>query len=225
MIPAKEGKTSPGIQIENVTISYGEKPVLNRFSLALEGGKTTILMAPSGWGKTTLLRLIAGLEHAQEGSVSFTGGTAPSIRMVFQENRLLEHLDAVSNVSLANPDGDPSCFSTVLTKSGLLPEDYEGKPVETFSGGMQRRVSLIRALVSYADILLLDEPFTGLDAGCKEEVMALAGKLWEGKTVVIATHDSREALALGDRIWNAENVAAQTETDIRQSTIPANQTG
>ena len=232
--PRADKEAGVDIVLDRLTKAYGDKIVLNSLTRRLAGGKTTVLMAPSGWGKTTLMRLIAGLEPASEGiaavgnitvgniavrnnvmgkgtmkhaaSTSISSGkddknVFPELRMVFQEDRLLGHLDALSNVALANPGGDAGQMLSVLIKAGLDREECTGKPVETFSGGMQRRVSLVRALVSRAGVLLLDEPFTGLDQDRKEEMMELSRSLWKGKTVLIATHDEHEALALGDWIW------------------------
>ena len=191
---------SPSVRVQGLRKSFDGVPVLSDFSACFEGGEVTALMAPSGWGKTTLLRLIAGLEVPDAGEISFPAGPERrkaraagenlSLRMMFQENRLIGHLDPVSNIGLANPACPVKKILHLLEEAGLA-NDLE-KTVEEYSGGMQRRVSLLRALASDADVLLLDEPFTGLDAARKEAVMELSYRVLAGKTVIMAVHERPE---------------------------------
>ena len=166
----------------NISKSYGGTCVVENYSQVFEQGKVTYFTSPSGSGKTTLFRLLSGLEMPDGGSVVRNG----SIAMVFQEDRLCEEYSAVKNVELVN--GDREAAGEALAK--LLPEDALDKPCSQLSGGMRRRVALVRAISAGADCLLLDEPFAGLDEANRQKmfdyIMEESGK----KVILIATHDA-----------------------------------
>ena len=148
------------IQLQNITLRYGDKLVLERFSLEIPGQGLTALSGPSGCGKTTLLRVIAGLEAPQEGVVA---GTVPAqTAMLFQEDRLLEGYTALQNLRLVTGHQYTNMELTNILLS-LLPEDALKKPVFEFSGGMKRRTAILRALLARFSFPIMDEPFTGLD--------------------------------------------------------------
>ena len=175
------------IVLERVCKSFGDKQVLNDLSLTLESGSVYGLMGPSGQGKTTLLRILAGLETADSGTI--TGLDGIRLGMVFQENRLLEFADPVKNVLFAAPKG-------VTHLRAVLPDADLTKPVSTYSGGMKRRVALVRAVLPPSDLLLLDEPFTGLDVATKEAVIEYLHVNRESRTLVLSTHDGADITAL-----------------------------
>ncbi len=185
------------MDIINLSKKYGEKEVLRNFSIRIKEGAVTSIMAPSGAGKTTLLKILAGLEKADEGII--TGMEGSRIGMVFQEDRLCENLNAVANIRLV-------CDSRItgrqieeeLQRVGL--EGSERQPVRELSGGMRRRTALVRALLSPYDILILDEPFKGLDEHKKNEVMNYTLEKSMGKTVILVTHDEKEAKFMGGEI-------------------------
>lgn len=186
---------SKGIRIKNICKSFGEKTVLDNFSMDLKSGEITCIKGPSGYGKTTLLRIIAGLETADSGTVEKEEG---SIAFVFQEDRLAEDFNAVTNIRLVTGkklSNDEICAH--LEEIGLT--DDLNKPVRKFSGGMKRRVAIARAVCSDADYLLMDEPFKGLDEKLKSEVMDYVKRHSAGKTVVFVTHDPAEAEYMGGR--------------------------
>ena len=177
------------IVIENLCKAYEGKPVLDHFSATLSAGSITGLMAPSGAGKTTLLRLLMGLE------TPVTGLAGVRLSAVFQENRLCDNLSAVSNIRLVNPLLSVQEVERALERVGL--SDALWQPARALSGGMRRRVAILRALLAEYDFLLLDEPFKGLDKTTKEIVMADTRQRIRGRTVLFVTHDASELEALG----------------------------
>jgi len=184
------------IVIENLTKSYGDKLALPPFSCTLAEGEIVCLLGQSGCGKTTLLRLLLGLETPTGGTVT---GLPHRISAVFQEDRLCPAFSAVTNVSLALgrqvPKGE---IVDLLTDLGL--GDALKKPVRELSGGMQRRVAIARSLLASADLFLMDEPFKGLDEDTRRTVMDTVLARTKGKTLLVVTHDPEEAAYLGGRI-------------------------
>lgn len=181
------------IRISNLSKSYGSHQIFSGLSFSVPKGKTICIMAPSGAGKTTLLRILMGLETADGGSISGMEGMKKSA--VFQEDRLCENLTASVNIRLVKEKGDREEVREMMEKVGLY--GCENQPVRELSGGMRRRVALLRALYADWDILFLDEPFKGLDKEGKEKVMAYTKKVCEGKTVLFVTHDEEEAKQMG----------------------------
>lgn len=184
--------------MENIILNrlckaYGNNQVLTDFSGLISAGKTTAIMAPSGSGKTTLLRILMGLEQADSGEI--TGLQDLRRSAVFQEERLCENLSPVSNIRLVCPGRSHRDITDAMAKVGL--SDCAHQPVRELSGGMRRRVALLRALMAEYDILFLDEPFKGLDAKTKEDVIEYTRQQTVGKTVLLVTHDPEEAQALG----------------------------
>lgn len=169
------------LTIKHLSKSYGANEVLRDFSASYTAGETIRFTWPSGGGKTTLFRLIAGLEPADAGQIDLHGS---SLTMLFQENRLCMDYDALTNVSMAT--GSRAKAAEFL-KDLLAEEDWK-KPCAELSGGMRRRVALARALAKPADILILDEPFTGLDEENRQNVAACIEKYSAGKLVLMATH-------------------------------------
>lgn len=169
---------------------YGDEIVLDDVTLTLPEGRLSALVGPSGSGKTTLLRILAGLEKPEAGDLSPLEGKR--ISMVFQENRLCPNLSAWANVKLVT---DKYTARHLLEELGL--SDSLSKPCREFSGGMQRRVALARALAAPYDLLLLDEPFTGLDPDTKKRVIEVTRHSIRGKTTLIVTHDPIEAELMG----------------------------
>ena len=168
------------VQCSHVDKNYGDKKVLNDFNVAYAKGETYYLTWPSGAGKTTLFRLLCGLETADGGEIICRG--IPSI--VFQEDRLCEDYSAVRNVEmvLGKSERVTNGLLTLLQK-----EDIE-KPCSQLSGGMKRRVALVRAVEAKSDYLLLDEPFTGMDEETKRRAKEYIAENARGRAVIIATH-------------------------------------
>ena len=158
------------VTVRDLTKSYGDSLVLDHVSLNLESGCPCCLMAPSGAGKTTLFRILMGLETADSGTIEGLEGR--SFSAVFQEDRLLEGYTVLQNIRFVTGRGYPAHELTAIIKH-LLPEDSLKKPVSEFSGGMKRRLSLLRALLVPFDLLILDEPFNGLDSENRKKAAAL----------------------------------------------------
>ena len=184
------------IVITELCKSFGEKQVLDRFSAILPAGKISGLMAPSGAGKTTLLRILMGLEQADSGSI--TGLSELRISAVFQEDRLCLSLTPVQNLRLVNPRLTEQEALAALRQVGL--SDCPSSRTAELSGGMRRRVAILRALLAPWDLLLLDEPFRSLDADTRRLVMADMKARIRGRTVLLVTHDPEELTAVGAQI-------------------------
>ena len=155
------------IQFEHVSKSYGKTPVLKDLNFTIPDGQFVVLIGPSGCGKTTLLSLLLGLEQPDSGRVLGMEGRRKSA--VFQEDRLCENAGAVSNLRLVNPTLTREEAEAMLRDLGL--GDSLRQPVRTLSGGMKRRVAILRALCAPYDVLFCDEPFKGLDEGTKGRAM------------------------------------------------------
>lgn len=192
------------IIISHLSKSYGENKVFSDFSAVFERGKTTCIMAPSGAGKTTLLRILTGLETADAGRIEGMDGLKKS--MVFQEDRLCENLSVSANIRLVRQkktwgrdQKEKKEIQEALEAVGLVGNGDQ--QVRELSGGMKRRVALLRALYSDWDILFLDEPFKGLDEETKTQVMCYTKEKCRGKTVIFVTHERSEAEEMGDILY------------------------
>lgn len=175
------------LTVSHLSKSYAGSPVLDDLSFTAARGLTRIV-GESGIGKTTLLRLLLGLERADSGEMN-----AAEFRRaaVFQEDRLLEQLDAVGNLRFALGEAfDAPRAAALLEELGL--SDVGEKPVRDWSGGMKRRLSLARALLAPAELLTLDEPFTGLDAENRRRAERCLLRAAEEKIVLLVSHESDE---------------------------------
>ena len=189
------------INIRNLTKKYGKKEIFKNFSLEIETGKVTALMGKSGFGKTTLIRILMGLEKYDKGKI--TGLENQKISTVFQEDRLCENLSAITNISIVcEKETSIREISVELEKIGL--KESQNKPVKTLSGGMKRRVAIIRCIMAKSDIIIFDEPLKGLDEITKKNVIRYLKEKIRGKTVIIVTHDIEEARQLDGTIVNLE---------------------
>ncbi len=178
------------IFFENVSFSYGKTAVLSGVTWHLPDSGVVCLWGASGCGKTTALRLLAGLEKPSSGAISGVERAA----MVFQEDRLLPWRTALENVTLIG--ADETRARELLVTLGLAADDANAYP-QHLSGGQQRRVALARALAAESDILLLDEPFNGLDEGTWQDVVPLIKEAAESRPVVLVTHIREQIEALG----------------------------
>ena len=181
------------IELKNVNKSFGSKAVLSHLNCAFDDGSVTCVMGASGSGKTTLLNILLGLVRVDSGEVS---GIPENISAVFQEDRLCEPYSAVKNVFAVT--GNEVCEEQIIAILGELGlSGSEFVPVSTLSGGMKRRVALARALLAKSELLILDEPFKGLDDETRESVIKVLLKYSKGKTLIVATHDERDCVSLG----------------------------
>lgn len=185
------------IALRGVRKAYGEQVVLDGLDLDLPDGAVTALMGPNGSGKTTIGRIVLGLTTPDAGTV--TGLDGRRVAATFQEDRLCEQLTAAANVRLVLDRGHAADAEVTLRAAGL-DDDALAKPVRDLSGGQRRRVAIVRALVAPADVVVLDEPFKGLDTAARDRLIALVRERCAGRTVVLVTHDAAEAAALNARV-------------------------
>ena len=186
------------ILLEHVNKSFGNLQVLNDLTLCFEENQTSCIMGPSGCGKTTLLHILLGLHKPDSGTIHGLEDKRPAV--VFQENRLFEQQDAFTNIRAVckRPLSD-ELLAAEFDKIGLT--DYNGKPVAELSGGMKRRVAILRALMTdNSNLILMDEPFKGLDEALKLQVMQYVKENTKGKTVIFVTHDKTESAALDAKL-------------------------
>ena len=189
------------IELSNVSVAYGKETVLENVSLSVKKGEHISIMGKSGSGKTTLINAIAGLVQTKSGEINAKG----KIAYVFQEARLLPWLSALENVMFVAENSDKyEEKARELLNELELSEDYDKLPFE-LSGGMQQRVSIARALLVDADIILLDEPFSALDEELKEKIIFLFKKHSENASVVMITHDILDAKKFSDKIYYIED--------------------
>lgn len=182
------------ITIDNISFFYGEKQVLKDFSLKIQKGDRICLIGESGCGKTTLLRLVLGLEKPTNGNIITTQKLKPSV--VFQENRLLPFKTVLENITLVGTDKADALRH--LNALGI--GDTANLKPDKLSGGMQRRAAIARALSADFNFLVLDEAFTGLDSEniktAAEHILKTAG----GRPIILVTHSLEEAELFGAKI-------------------------
>ena len=179
------------LTIEHLTKQFGEKTLFRDLCLTVDG--PAVLWAPSGWGKTTLLRILMGLDTPTAGRVRGVGRAAA----VFQEDRLCPQLTALQNVTLVLPGSEKQYKEQIVADFQQLGMDAAALalPAARLSGGQKRRTALLRALWAPSDTLLLDEPFTGMDPDTLAAAAALLRTRCGTEPVLLATHD-REAIRL-----------------------------
>ena len=179
------------LTIEHLTKQFGEKTLFRDLCLTVEG--PAVLWAPSGWGKTTLLRILMGLDTPTAGRVQGVGRAAA----VFQEDRLCPQLTALQNVTLVLPGSEKQYKKQIEAGFQQFGMDTAALalPAARLSGGQKRRTALLRALWAPSDTLLLDEPFTGMDPDTLAAAAALLRTRCGTEPVLLATHD-REAIRL-----------------------------
>jgi sulfonate transport system ATP-binding protein len=204
---AKETGAGIGVQVKGLVKRFGEREVLHALDLEILPGEFVSIVGRSGCGKSTFLRLLAGLEEISSGSIDFSASSAygrrEDARIMFQDPRLLPWRTVIENISIGL-SGDKKEIDRqareVLKQVGLADraDDWPGR----LSGGQRQRVALARALIHRPRLLLLDEPLGALDALTRLEMQRLVESIWKqhGFTAVLVTHDVTEATILGDRV-------------------------
>lgn len=207
---AVEASGAPALEVHQVSLNYGAHQVLHQVSLSVAAGHTTAIVGPSGSGKTSLLRVIAGFLRPDSGEVALHGKQVTktaahrrSIGLVSQDGALFPHLSVGRNIAF----GLPRRQRTVTAVSDLLdlvslPAEYARRRPDQLSGGQRQRVSLARAMARQPDIILLDEPFSALDAGLRERTRKAVQKVLRstGTTALLVTHDQDEALSFAQSV-------------------------
>ncbi|MBP2031425.1 NitT/TauT family transport system ATP-binding protein [Clostridium algifaecis] len=194
------------IIIKDLYKYYGDNKVFYNLNLKFTKGKITMVLGPSGCGKTTLLNIIAGIDKNYSGQVRVN---RKNISYVFQEDRLIPNLSVFENVAFVIKSGEKrKDIDSIVNKylEMVQLEEYGDKFPDELSGGMKRRVALARALAYNGDLILMDEPFKGLDFELKNKIMDkfLQIQMEKKRTVIIVTHDKEEAQKLGDMIYSLD---------------------
>ncbi|WP_022726915.1 ABC transporter ATP-binding protein [Fodinicurvata sediminis] len=196
--------SASAISLKGISLSYKGQPLFQEFNLELPAGLTSCLLGPSGVGKSSLLRVIAGLERGASGCVSSEDQTflVGQLAYMAQQDLLLPWLKLVDNVvlpdRLAGRPVDMERARHLLQLVGL--NGHEAKLPATLSGGMRQRAALARTLYQDRQIILMDEPFSAVDSITRLELQELTAELLRDRTVLLVTHDPLEALRLGHRL-------------------------
>lgn len=185
------------IIIDHLSKNYGEVQALDDVSFRFKKGQISCLMGESGSGKTTLLRIMMGLESASQGEIS--GVDPMSIGAVFQDDHLCLNLSAAANVLLTAAEKVSKTMVMEHFKRVALTE-VNNRPVRELSGGMKRRVAIVRAMLSPAEVIFMDEPFKGLDEKIKNLSINYVKETAAGRTVIMVTHSRMEAEQIGGEI-------------------------
>lgn len=181
------------IVISELSKSFGEHVVLKDFNAVFKAGELSCIMGVSGGGKTTLLNILLGLMRQDGGEIN---GLPKEISCVFQEDRLCEDFSAVTNVRIAcDKNITAEEIESQLKDVGLGDSMY--RTVRELSGGMKRRVAIVRALMAPGELIIMDEPFKGLDESTKLTVAEFVKKQLVGRTAIMVTHDESEVELMG----------------------------
>ncbi len=197
--------TETKIQLQHVVKAYGDNVVLKDINFDIQAGEFISFVGQSGGGKTTLLRLIAGLEATNSGDIIIAGqqlqGQNQVARVMFQDARLLPWVAVVDNLTFGSKDAQEKQRALALLERVELGEKAHAYP-SSLSGGQQQRVALARALMSDPEILLLDEPLGALDALTRLKMQQLVADIVaeSNLTTILITHDVREGVLLADRV-------------------------
>ena len=185
------------LTLEEISVRFGEKQVLDKCSLRIGKGERVALTGPSGCGKTTLARIALSLQNTDTGTVSCAFSR---VAAVFQEPRLLPWLTAAENVNLVLSDSNDTMEEARAWLENLELGDSAGLYPSELSGGMQQRVSIARALAVRPELLVMDEPFKGMDAALRDRVLRVTADALGDAALLLITHNEREAYALGCRV-------------------------
>lgn len=199
------------LQVKNIRVHFGDLPVLDDISFSVGESEIVAIMGPSGCGKSTLFHIIAGMEHRFEGEVK---ARKDSMSFVFQDDRLLPWRTVWENIALVRDKEDEAAIRKLISDVGL--EGFEKYRPEQLSGGMKKRCSLARAFYYKNDILLMDEPFQGLDYFLRQEMFRMVEKLWNEyrQTILFITHEMDDAFTIAQRIIVCSNRPTRILRDI-----------
>lgn len=222
-----------GIQLTEASLQYSNSkiPTLAGLNMTIPAGQWTVLLGRSGCGKTTILRYLAGLLDDQiewQGALTTSDGLALHDRIAYmaQQDLLLPWLNVLDNVCLSSrfshansSSADQKQRATQLLEQVGLADYADAKPAQ-LSGGMRQRVALARTLMQDKPLVLMDEPFSALDAVTRHKLQTLSTKLLKGKTVVLITHDPQEAVRLANQLYVLQGTPAQAKHLLVPETIP-----
>lgn len=213
----------PGIDLSIDLLQFGARVLFDGFRLQVAPGETLALIGPSGVGKSTLIRILAGVETGFEGHALIDGQPAPEAPrpgLVFQDARLLPWASCAQNLTLVCPDASTATIDEALAAVGL--SGVGGDWPRQLSGGMQRRLGLARALLVNPRLLLLDEPFVSLDRAVVRELQALVIGLVarSAATAVLVSHDPGDAARLAHRVVVLDGRPVRLVADLALDTAP-----
>lgn len=201
------------IECKDVAKSFDDQLVFSHLNMRIEEGERICLMAPSGCGKTTLLRMVLGLESYDSGTL--INPHTSSMAVVFQEDRLCDALSAVDNVALVcKPGVSRRALRSMLCE--VLPDEVLDKQVVYLSGGQRRRVALVRAFACDARLLVLDEPFSGLDSTTRSEVAQFMLRHQNNATLLVSTHGEHDHVSLHARVIRLNEIAQLSDIAVGQ---------
>ncbi len=201
---AMGGAAPPGLRIEGLTLRFGARTIFENLDLTLNGGEFVVLLGTSGVGKSSLLKIVAGLQLPTAGRVAASDGLPLLHRIAYmgQQDLLYPWLNVVQNVMLGSrlrgERGDADRALHLLGRVGL--GDRAGALPAELSGGMRQRAAIARTLYEDRPIVLMDEPFSALDTFTRARVQDLAAELLQGRTALLITHDPLEACRLGHHL-------------------------
>jgi putative hydroxymethylpyrimidine transport system ATP-binding protein len=225
-------QAAPDIVLEGINLDFAGQPLLADLTLRLPGGRTTCILGPSGCGKSTLLKLMAGAPSLDfSGTIRFDPQVASpgQVAWMSQNDLLLPWFTLLDNVLLgARLRGSLSHEKrakalALISEAGLT--GYEDKLPSALSGGMRQRGALLRTLMEERPVILMDEPFSALDALTRVRLQNLAARLTVGATVVLVTHDPMEALRLGHRVIVLGGTPVRVLHTIEPSGLPPREAG
>ena len=183
------------VKAKNLYFSYGDQPVLQNVCIELTADQPVVLLGGSGMGKTTLLRILAGLMKADAGEIEGIDKNT-RIAVMYQEDRLFPHLTVYKNLKLIRPSVTREEAAGLLAELNLEAAVLDQLPRE-LSGGMRRRIALARALLFEADVVLMDEPFQGLDVDTRRMALTAVKKWTKGRPTLLISHEPEDGPALG----------------------------
>lgn len=214
------------IECRELAKSFDDQLVFSHLNMHIEEGERICLMAPSGSGKTTLLRILLGLESYDSGTL--INPHTSSMAVVFQEDRLCDALSAVDNVALVcKPGVSRRSLRAMLCE--VLPNEVLDKQVAYLSGGQRRRVALVRAFACDAHLLVLDEPFSGLDSETRSEVAQFMLRHQNNATLLVSTHGEHDHVSLHARVMRLNEIAQLSSiavgqpSGVQEAATPANE--
>lgn len=214
------------IECRELAKSFDDQLVFSHLNMHIEEGERICLMAPSGSGKTTLLRILLGFESYDSGTL--INPHTSSMAVVFQEDRLCDALSAVDNVALVcKPGVSRRSLRAMLCE--VLPNEVLDKQVAYLSGGQRRRVALVRAFACDAHLLVLDEPFSGLDSETRSEVAQFMLRHQNNATLLVSTHGEHDHVSLHARVIRLNEIAQLSSiavgqpSGVQEAATPANE--
>lgn len=232
MHPATAIQAAPDIVLEGINLDFEGQPLFKDLSLTIAGGKTTCILGPSGCGKSTLLKVMAGAPNLDfSGRIRFDPrpATPGQTAWMSQNDLLLPWFTLLDNVLLGArlrgelTDSRRKKALALIREAGLA--GYEDKLPSALSGGMRQRGALLRTLMEERPVILMDEPFSALDALTRVRLQTLAARLTVGATVVLVTHDPLEALRLGHTIIVLGGTPVQVLETIEPAGLPPREAG